>query len=163
MRKNKIYFALTSCLLTSFCLAVFARSPLPSSDRKSNKLHLVKKIYVEEIDGVANKHSVNLYIKQQLRNAGFTTTDKQVDADAILTGTFYDVITLDGDGSEPPPRSYYEFQLTSPNKVVIWKSKIKVPARLNDSRIETYVAEKLASKLFAAWRKSAKKAGLISN
>lgn len=151
-----VRLALLICVLT-LCF------PSQASSAKADNLYLVKKIYVlargVSPEGLAEEEQMKSYLKQELTGFGFVVVDDEAEADATLIGTLGVWITLDGPQPDPPKYSF-KYELTSSNNQRVWHTDFNISSRSNKDKVNRKAAQKIAKKLFEAWRKSAKKAGL---
>lgn len=93
------------------------------------------------------------FLKAELESHGFELASKASDAQAVLSlasakeiyTTEYDVVNLPMTGSD----SIYRFEITSPNKGIIWKIRLKfvsMGATAENEYVARRVAEKMAKK-----------------
>jgi hypothetical protein len=138
-----------ACTEVSYCI-----TSLPND--KSNKLYLVRKIFIEEIPNIQEASKVELFLKRELQRWGFIIIEDRAGADAILTVEIQAEVILDGDGSVPN-KAIYKYELRLTDNELVWKGKIKFPARQSFAEENEYAAQKIAEKIANAWRKTAKK------
>ena len=152
--KNLLRVASASMLITlGLVYAAYSDSQL-----NADSLHRVKRIYVEVIPNVKEEIKIEPFLKIELVRNGFEVVDDPSKADAILSGEIKAEVVLDGDGSVPN-KSIYLYQLTLPNKQIIWKGKVKFVSKPRFAEDNEYAAKKIAQKIAKDWQKSAKKAG----
>ncbi|MBV9211947.1 MAG: hypothetical protein JOZ52_14995 [Acidobacteria bacterium] len=152
MSINSLYRT-TSALFAAVLCLLLASPSTAQTDAKS--LYRVKKIYLQGIDDALKEREI---LKSELEAKGFEIVEASSDADAILTQRIFGKAQLDPD-SFVPDKSIYSFQLTAPDKKLIWKANIEFPTKKNMKEDAKYAAAKMAEKLSKDWQKSAKKAG----
>jgi hypothetical protein len=118
----------------------------------------VKKIYIEMTQTQPRLSWISV-MRTELTKVGFVVVDNAHDADAILDDEVQGVVILDGPQPDPPEH-VYEFRLTLPNNVTVWRTEFKIRSRLEVDDVNKQAAKRLAGQLVNAWLKSARKAGL---
>jgi hypothetical protein len=112
----------------------------------ANGLYRIKKIYIESYPNVKEETKFEPFFKAQLEKRGFKIVNDASEEDAILSGDIQAEIVLHGDGSIPD-KSIYRFQLTLPNKEVVWNGRIKFVSKSSIEEDHAYAARKIAEKI----------------
>jgi hypothetical protein len=127
-------------------------------------LHLVQKIYVEEMGTSAEAARFRLLLEDQLSERGFTVVDKPEKADAVLGGALS--VTQSGIYGGPADISVTA-RLISPDGGRLWSANIggqiiilNPITSLKFKEPVEYRAKELAKKLRGDWEKSARAAGV---
>ena len=127
-------------------------------------LHLVKKIYVEEMGTSDEAARFRLLLEDQLSEKGFTVVDKPEKADAVLGGALS--VARSGIYGGPADVSVTA-RLNSPDSVRLWSANIggqiiilNPVKSLKFKEPVEYRAKELAKKLRGDWEKSARTAGV---
>jgi hypothetical protein len=131
-----------SCLLIVLCCMQEAYSYAQSN---VSALYRVKKIYIQSYPNVKEGMKVESFLKAELEKRGFEIVNDASNADAILSGEVQAEIVLDGDGNIPA-KSIYLYQLTLPNREIVWKGKIKFVSKQTVAEDNEYAARKIAKK-----------------
>ncbi|MDT5123319.1 MAG: hypothetical protein QOC96_2801 [Acidobacteriota bacterium] len=127
---------------------------------KPDKLYLVRKIYIGDIEDQIDKEKrIVLFLKQELEARGFIIVNDSASADAILSGWISNELPLDG-GDSSWLKSYFEFHLESQSKEKVWERTIKIHNKTDVVKSAKTGARKLAEKLEDDWKQSAKKAAM---
>ena len=152
-----------------FILCLLPSSVLANPDQQTNQasLHLVQKVYLEELGTSPEAARFRLLLEEKLTQKGFTVIDKPEKADAILSGAL----------SVTPAGIYggatdigVTVQLKTPAGERVWSGnfagqtyKIGLIASLKYTDAVEYRANDLAKRLRADWEKSARAAGVKIN
>ncbi len=148
--------ALTLAILFFCALSSCPVNPAYLQD-KSPRLYLVKKIFLEEVQGWEKVEKIEPFLEKEFAHAGFILVHEAANADAILRGEINAEVILDGDGSVPN-KSVYKYQLVLRNKEVVWKSTIKFVSKPTFKEDNEFAAKKIVEKLLSDWKKSSKQA-----
>jgi hypothetical protein len=134
-----------------------------NSSTPEGKLHQVRKIYVAKEEQyevtekfIAREKHINYNLKKELARNGFIITDELLEADAILSGSFGDIIVLDGPQPDPP-EYHYEYQLTSRGKQRLWRTEFSIRSKAGDVDADEKAARRIVEKLVKAWQESRRK------
>jgi hypothetical protein len=122
----------------------------------ANPLARVQKIFIQSFPSATREMQVGP-LTRELKKYGFELVEDPSQADGILTGAAQAEITLHGDGSIPD-KSIFTYELTLPNKAVIWKHQVKFVSKSALSDDYDYAAKKIAERLFKDRQKSLTKA-----
>ena len=127
-------------------------------------LHLVQKVYVEEMGTSAEAARFRLLLEDQLSERGFTVVDKPEKADAVLGGALS--VAQSGIYGGPADISVTA-RLISPDGGRLWSANIggqiiilNPITSLKFKEPVEYRAKELAKKLRGDWEKSARAAGV---
>ena len=127
---------------------------------KPEKLYLVKKIYLGEIQLVIVDDPFKAYLKRELEAKGFSVVDDVANADAILRGTMAVPLVEDDWPGYTVLYDVLKFSLDSPTKENIWRGKIQIESKQDIGKNVEKRARKLAERIEKDWKKSAKNAGI---
>lgn len=159
MRTFKVAAMLMVVWLVPSC--VLAETP---SQAGPAALHLVQKIYVEELGKSSEAARLRLLLEDQLSARGFTVVDGLQKADAVLTGVTS--VARSGIHGGPPDISITA-RLTSAGGSRLWSiniggqmSVINPIKALRFKEPVEHRARELARRLRSDWEKSAKAAGV---
>lgn len=145
--------------IVSMLLLFLVLFDVHAQDTMPDKLYLVRKIYIGEIEDIDKEKRINSFLKQELEARGFTVVDDSVNADAVLSGRVEGELPLD-DYDPSWLKSTFEFRLISQGKEKVWERRIRIHSMLDVARDAKNGARKIAERLEGDWKKSAKKAGL---
>jgi hypothetical protein len=127
-------------------------------------LHLVHKIYVEEMGTSDEAARFRLLLEDKLSEKGFTVVDRPEKADAVLGGA---LSVADGGIYSGPADVSVTARLNSPDNVRLWGANIggriiilNPVKSLKFKEPVEYRAKELAKKLRDDWEKSARTAGI---
>lgn len=159
MRTLKVTVLFLGLLLIS---SIISANPYPQA--KQTALHLMKKLYLEELGTSAEAARFRLLLEDKLLERGFTVVDKPEQADAILSGALsVSLAGIYGGGSDVGVTA----QLKTPGGARLWSGNfagqiiILGPiASLKFKDVVEYRAKELAKKLRSEWEKSARAAGV---
>lgn len=149
------------CLIPSSVPArTYPKAELPA-------LHLVRKIYVEEMGTSAEAARFRLLLEDQLSGKGFTVVDRPEQADAVLGGALsVDNSGIFGGDSDVGVTA----RLTSAGGERLWGynigGQITILNPVSSLKFKEpigYRAKELAKKLRGDWEKSARVAGVGTN
>ena len=136
------------------------------------KLYRVRKIFLETQSTVATNEdlseggmiesrSLHPFMRDALLKYGFVVVDNSTDADAVLYGAnTIGWVVLDGPQLDPPKYGF-EFWLCSAKYNFKWKTKFDITSHADKTELGRKATEKAVHNLFAAWKKSATRAGLV--
>ena len=136
----------------------------PYTQARPAALHLVQKIYIDEMGTSAEAARFRLLLEDQLTRKGFTVVDRRENADAVLGGALS--VAQSGIYGGPADVSVTA-RLISSGGERLWSTNIGgqitilnpiTSLRFNDP-VE-YRARELAKRLRGDWEKSAKTAGV---
>jgi hypothetical protein len=130
-----------------------------TQNENSNKLHLVRTIFIECVPDIKKRKTLEPYLQVELQRQGFKVAEDRASADAILSGIIQAEITVDGDGSDPD-KSIYTFELTLLTNKRVWRGKVKFTSKSTFAEDNEYAARKIAERIARDWKKSAKRAGI---
>ncbi len=122
----------------------------------ASPLAQVQKIFIQSFPSATRDMQVGP-LTRELKKYGFELVEDPSQADGILTGAAQAEIILHGDGSIPD-KSIFTYELTLPNKAVIWKHRVKFVSKSALSDDYDYAAKKIAERHFRDRRKSLTKA-----
>ena len=139
-------------------------SACPYPQAKQVTLHLVKKLYLEEVGTSAEAARFRLLLEDKLSEKGFTVVDKPEQADAILSGALsVSPAGLYGGTSDVG----VTVQLKSAAGERLWGGNfagqiiiLGPVASFKFKDVVEYRAKELAKKLRSDWEKSARAAGV---
>ena len=155
-RSDLLKFLLLILLSCGFAPTVRAIAP-----DKDDRLHLIRRIYIEPTPAVdvVPKQVTQLepLLKFELERRGFVVVASAAESDAMLLGEGKAEIVLHGDGSIPP-KSIYEYRLVVPGGHVVWKTGVKFISRKTLAEDYEYAARAVAERLTSDWQRAAKKA-----
>lgn len=155
MRSKNLFRIISGALLITLCLAQAVYS---DPQLNVGALHRVKKIFIGVVYNINEEMRIEPFLKNELVKKGFEVVDDPSKADAVLSGEIQAEIVLDGDGSVPN-KIIYLYQLTLPNKEVVWKSKVKFVNKPTFAEDNEYAAKRISEKIAKDWQKAVKKAG----
>lgn len=158
MNRNKsfIWFAL-HLLIIFVCSHASADGSQKST---SGKLHLVRRIYIGDIQSPLSRDPFKEYLKQELEAKGFSIVDDVTTADAILKGTITIPLVEDEWPGYMVLYDKLNFRLESPSNEHIWSAKVRVESQSDSLKNANKRARKLAERIERDWKKSAMKAGI---
>ena len=142
MRVNSLVRQVSRLLIVLCCM----QAMYSYAQSNVNGLYRVKKIYIESYPNVKEEMKIDPFLKAELESYGFEIVTDASKADAILSGEIQAEVVLDGDGSIPN-KSIYSYQLTLPNKEIVWKGKIKFVSKPSFTEDNKYAARKIAEKI----------------
>ena len=153
-----------AALLSVLCLIPSSAHARTIPQAKSPALHLVQKIYVEEMGTSAEAARFRLLLEDQLSDKGFTVVDNPKQADAVLSGALS--LVYSGIHGGPTDVSVTA-RLISTAGERLWGGNIggritilNPVASLRFKEPVEYRAKELARKLRGDWEKSARAAGV---
>ena len=153
-----------AALLSVLWLIPFGVNAKTYPQGQPTALHLVQKIYVEEMGTSDEAARFRLLLEDQLSEKGFTVVDKSEKADAVLGGALS--VARSGIYGGPADVSVTA-RLVSPEGGWLWGTNIGGqitilnPVRsLKFTEPVEYRAKELAKKLRGDWEKSARAAGV---
>lgn len=150
-------------------LTATAASHPQAPQTKPKALHLVQKIYVEELGTSDEAERFYLLLQDKLTKNGFVVVDESDDADGVLSGVLT-VLPVNIYGGEPDIR--ITLQLKSPNDERLWTGNsnkslygalggfVLLPGVSRYKEPIEFRADEIANKLRADWKKSAEAAGI---
>ncbi len=153
-----------AALLSVLCLIPSSAPAGAYAQSKRPALHLVQKIYVEELGTSAEAARFRLLLEDQLSGKGFTVVDNPKQADAVLGGA----LSLARSGIYGGPADVsVTARLISAAGERLWGGNIggqitilNPVASLKFKEPVEYRAKELAKKLRGDWEKSARTAGV---
>jgi hypothetical protein len=149
--------------IVAFASLVLAASTYGQKSKIPNDLYRIRKIFIHSQRGFETDPSAHLepLMKQALETYGFVVVTDAADADALLDGQLGGVICFDCYDQPPSDKQgfSYSYTLKSQTGSVVWQTELDVRSRskLDADRIGL---QKVARNLFAAWKKTATKAGI---
>jgi hypothetical protein len=157
--------SITRFTIVAITSLVFALPTCGQKQQIPNELYRIRKIFIRtqrsfETDPSASTHLGPL-MKQTLETYRFVVVTDAADADALLDGEVDASICFDCYDRTPWDKQefYYVYTLKSQAGTLVWQNEIKARAhsKLDADRIGL---QKVARSLFAAWKKTATKAGI---
>ena len=153
-----------AALLSVLCLPPSSAPARTIPQAKPPALHLVQKIYVEEMGTSAEAARFRLLLEDQLPGKGFTVVDRPEKADAVLGGA----LSVDESGIfGGDPDVGVTARLTSAGGERLWGynsgGQITILNPVSSLKFKEpieYRAKELAKKLRGDWEKSARGAGV---
>lgn len=156
-----------AALFFILCLLPSGISANPLDQTKQASLHLVQKIYLEELGTMPEAARFRLLLEDKLTEKGFIIVDKPEKADATLSGALsVSPVGFYGGASDIG----VTVQLKSPAGERLWSgnfagqiSTLALLSSLKFKDVVEYRANDLAKKLRSDWEKSARAAGIKIN
>jgi hypothetical protein len=131
-------------------------------------LYRVRKIYLAtqknddlSEQGIVAFISLRPALTEALSGYGFTVVVDPTEADAVMYGgNTIGWVVLDGPPMDPPKYGF-QFWLTSAKHNFKWRTEFNISSHENESEVGRKAVMQATRNLFQAWKKSAKRAGIL--
>jgi hypothetical protein len=162
--------ALTVCAVILGPFAI--TGPCCAQPNVDANLYRVRKIFLETQNTVVTKEdlsdggmtesrSMHPPMRDALIRYGFVIVDDPADADAVFYGAnTIGSVVLDGPQLDPPKYGF-EFWLFSSKDNFKWKTKFDISTHASETEGARKATDRSVRNLFSAWKRSAKRAGLV--
>ena len=135
--------------------------------RPEPNLYRVRKIFLEtQTNEDVNQTLLTAFVpmhpalKEALLTYGFVVVDDRAEADAVMYGGLTsETVVADGPQLDPPHHGF-QFCLASTKYSFKWLTEFTLSTRAVEPELGRKATAKAAHNLFAAWKKSAARAGL---
>jgi hypothetical protein len=122
---------------------------------KATRPQHVNKIFIATVPNI-KELGIGPFLEAELESYGFEVVSRVSDAEAVLSlvsakevaTTEYDMANIPNTTSD----SFYRFEITSPNKGVIWKIRLKF-GTMGPTAENKYVARRVAEKMAKKFKK----------
>jgi hypothetical protein len=161
-RVNSTVMRLTAQSRLALLLAVLAWSvySVCAQATKPDRLYLVQRIYIGDIQDIDDRKRINSFLKQELEARGFVVVDTSAAADAVLTGRVEGELPLDNENPDYL-KATFEFQLVSGDNQRLWGRRLRIHTKLDAAIDAKNGARAIAAKLKDDLMASQKKAGIV--